>query len=99
MYYSEQIVEFKKVQEQLSELKEQLRDTLNCMLPDVQRAIKRTMDWPDVDAKRIDYVFGELTIEARTSIDPNARNVFTIDPKKGDEFKLLLQFREDFSKY
>lgn len=99
MYYSKQILEFKKIQEQLSELKKQLRDTLDCMLPDVQNAIKRKMDWPDIDAKRIDYVLGSLKIDAETSIDPHARYVFTIKPRESDEFLISLDFREDFSKY
>lgn len=99
MNYSKEILEFKKIQEQLSELKKQLRNTLDCMLPDVQKAIKGKMDWPDIDAKRIDYVFGSLKIDATTSIDLNARYVFTIEPRKGDEFWISLDFREDFSKY
>lgn len=99
MYCSKQILEFKKIQEQLSELKKQLRDTLDCMLPDVQNTIKRKMDWPDIDAKRIDYVLGSLKIDAETSIDPRARYVFTIKPMEHDEFWISLDFREDFSKY
>ncbi len=99
MYYSKQILEFNKIQERLSELKKQLRNTLDCMLPDVQNAIKRKMDWPDINTKCIDYVFGSLKIDAETSIDPNARYVFTIKPREGDEFWISLDFREDFSKY
>jgi len=99
MHYSKQIVEFKKAQEQLSILKRQLRNILDCMLPDVQNAIKSMMDWPDIDAKNIDYVFGSLKINATTSIDPNARYVFTIELKENDEFKIILDFREDFSRY
>ena len=81
------------------ELKKQLRDTLDCMLPDVQNAIKCKMDWPDIDAKRIDYVFGSLKIDATTSIDPDARYVFTVEPREYDEFWIALDFREEFSKY
>lgn len=99
MNYSKEILEFKKIQEQLSELKKQLRDTLDRMLPDVQNAIKCKMDWPDIDAKCIDYVLGSLKIDATTSIDPRARYVFTIKPRERDEFWISLDFREDFSKY
>ena len=99
MYSSKQILEFKKIKEQMLELKKQLRDTLDCMLPDVQKAIKCKMDWPDIDAKRIDYVFESLKVDATTSIDPNARYVFTVQLRENDEFRIALEFRENFSKY
>ena len=99
MQHSEQVPKFKQVQEQLKSLLTQRNQIIQDMIPDVRRAILAKMDWEQITFSNISWDFLGSCIKASVSNpkeDCQHRYVFTVELLKEDEFKVTLDFREEF---
>lgn len=97
MNYSEQIPKFKEVTAQIKELVKQRNQILQDMIPDVKKAILSKMDWKELKFNRMDYNFGSIMVEVENPKEQEwHRYVFEVVPLQHDEFKVVLQFREEY---
>lgn len=99
MQYSEQVLKFKQVQEQLKSLLTQRNQIIQDMIPDVRRAILAKMDWEQITFSNIAWDLLGSCIKADVSNpkeDCQHRYVFTVKLLKEDAFEVMLDFREEF---
>lgn len=97
MPYSTKVLEFKDTQKQIKALLEQRKQILQDMLPDIENAITSMMDWKSVKVNSIDATCGSILMSVENPAETvSHRYVFGVKLLEHDEFRIDLQFREEF---